>query len=156
MVLKMRTQRTEELKFLLSLEEDDEKRSIIIMKLKAFLENEVAPINLCDTSSDEEDESLIPMSAVALDSFDSSRSPGHKRPKLPGLIEKWNDEADSDHGEHGPRGEDEEEVYHSSDVGQEGNADDVYDGSDSDREDDDATHYSSDTVVKSGGQKPLK
>jgi hypothetical protein len=156
MVLKMRTQRTEELKFLLSLEEDDEKRSIIIMKLKAFLENEVAPINLCDTSSDEEDESLIPMSAVALDSVDSSRSPGHKRPKLPGLIEKWNDEADSDHGEHGPRGEDEEEVYHSSDVGQEGNADDVYDGSDSDREDDDATHYSSDTSSKQWGSETFE
>jgi hypothetical protein len=96
MVLKTRTQRTEELKFLLSLEEDAEKRAIIIMKLKAFLENEVAPINLCDTSSDEEDASLIPMSAVTQDSVDSSRSPGHKRPKLPGLVEKWNDEADSD------------------------------------------------------------
>jgi hypothetical protein len=81
MVLKTRAQRTEELKFLISLEEDAEKRAIIIMKLKAFLENEVAPINLCDTSSDEEDASLIPMSAVTQDSVDSSRSPcGRKDP----------------------------------------------------------------------------
>lgn len=148
MVLKTRTQRTEELKFLLSLEEDAEKRSIIIMKLKAFLENEVAPINLCDTSSDEEDDSLVPMSAVTQDSVDSSRSPIHKRPKLPGLIEKWNDEADSDEGEHDPMADDDEEEYHSSEVGHEGKADDIYDGSDNDREDDDGTHYSSDTSSK--------
>jgi hypothetical protein len=156
MVLKTRTQRTEELKFLLSLEEDAEKRAIIIMKLKEFLENEVAPINLCDTSSDEEDASLIPMSAVTQDSVDSSRSPGHKRQKLPGLIEKWNDEADSDDDEHGPRGEDEEEVFHSSEVGQERNVDDIYEGTDSDREDDDATHYSSDTSSKQWGSETFE
>jgi hypothetical protein len=72
------------------------------------------------------------------------------------LIEKWNGEADSDDDEHGPRGEDEEEVYHSSEVGQEGNADDIYDGSDSDREDDDATHYSSDTSSKQWGSETFE
>jgi hypothetical protein len=69
------------------------KKAVIISKLKAFLENEVAPINLCDTSSDEEDESLVPMSAVRQDSCESSKSPMNKKPILPGLVEKWNDEA---------------------------------------------------------------
>jgi hypothetical protein len=108
MVLKTRPQRTEELKFLLSLEADDEKRAGIIMKLKALLENEVAPINLCDTSSDEKEESLVPMSAVTQDSVDIPISPIHKRRRLTRLVEKWNDEADSDEGEQDTRGDDEE------------------------------------------------
>jgi hypothetical protein len=108
MVLKTRTQRTEELKFLLSLETDEEKRADIIMKIKALLANDVAPINLCDTSSDEEEESLVPMSAVTQDSVDIPISPIQKRRRLPGLVEKWNDEADSDEGEQDTRGDDEE------------------------------------------------
>jgi hypothetical protein len=72
---------------------------------------------------------------------------------LPGLVEKWNDEAE---GEQDTRGDDEEEEYQSSEVGQEGKTDDVYDGSDKASEDDDSTHYSSDTSSKQWGSETFE
>jgi hypothetical protein len=61
MALKTRTQRTEELKFLLSIEDDAIKKKIILKKLRSYLEFELEPINLCETSSDEDEEALVPM-----------------------------------------------------------------------------------------------
>ena len=102
MTLKTRTQRTDVLKFLLSIVDDPIKNAELITKLKSFLEFELEPIDLCDTSSDEEEERLVPMSAVTQSSTESKISPTGMRHRLPGRVEKWNDEADSDEGEYGP------------------------------------------------------
>ena len=100
MALKTRTQRTEELKFLLSIEDDAIKKKIILKKLQSYLEFELEPINLCETSSDEDEEALVPMSAVTQNSVKCETSPREKRKRLPGKIEKCNDDADSDEGEY--------------------------------------------------------
>ena len=89
MALKTRTQRTEELKFLLVIEDDPTKKKNVLKKLHSFLEFELEPINLCDTSSDEDEEGLVPVCAVTQNSLKCESSSREKRNRLPGKIEKW-------------------------------------------------------------------
>lgn len=160
--MKTRMQRTEELKLLLSIEEDPMKKKALILRLKTFLEYELPPIDLCDTSSDEEDDSLIPMSAVTQSSADEP-SPRAKKLRLPGRIEKWNDDADSDEGEAGPgekrnevpdesaseRDDEDDEPDHDHDY--ESNNGEYMDTIVEDNGEDDQTHYSSECSVEKWG-----
>ena len=85
MALKTRTRRTEELKDLITIEDDPTKKKSLVRKL---LEFELEPINLCDTSTDEDEEALVLLSAVTQNSMKCESSPRQKKNRLQGKIEK--------------------------------------------------------------------
>ena len=86
MALNTRTRRTEELKDLITIEDDPTKRKSLVRKLQSFLEFELEPINLCDTSTDEDEDALVPMSAVTQNFMKCESSPRQKENRLPGKI----------------------------------------------------------------------
>jgi TATA-binding protein-associated factor Taf7 len=102
-------QRFEELKFLLSMEEDPLKRKECLETIRLHLAKKLETVDLCDTSSDE-DETREPVSDVTRSSIDTSNREVAKNPKrLPGVIEKWNSDVSDEEDDKEASNENEEE-----------------------------------------------
>ena len=109
MAMKMRAQRTDELKTLLLLADDPIEKKELTDNLKAHLKYELKTIDLCETSSDEDVEYILPKVTVSQSSIVSKTSPTEMRRSLPGTVEKWGNEAASGEGENDPREDEDRE-----------------------------------------------
>ena len=78
--------RFEELKFLMNMEEDPIRKKERMRTIELFLDKDMEEINLCDTSSDE-DETKDHLSEVTKSTVTTKEAP-KIRNRLPGIIEK--------------------------------------------------------------------
>ena len=88
-------QRFDELKFLMNMETDPVKKEACMETIRAFAKQgqELVVMNLCDTSSDEDETREIANDVTKISIKNTTTSQDNRRNQrrlLPGIIEKWN------------------------------------------------------------------